>query len=179
MVDALNVRAGEPLLINGAGGVTGGMLIALAVLRGAEVIATAGPSSRQRVRALGARHVIEYHGHDWPDQAIRAVADGGRLATITSDPPSQQRGIAVSSIYVRSDGDQLRRLAQRFGSGQLEIPVAASYRLADAAQALAQAAGGHAGGPSSLRRDHEPVDSAVQARPPAREVHAHPPRRRS
>jgi len=173
LVDALNVRAGEPLLINGAGGVTGGMLVALAVLRGAEVIATAGPSSRQRIRALGVRHVIDYHDLDWPDQvraiaagqgvaaaanavpggaarAIRAVADGGRLATITSDPPSHQRGIAVSSIYVRSDGDQLRRLAQRFGNGQLEIPVAASYRLADAAQALAQAlaqaAGGHVGG---------------------------------
>ena len=30
--------------------------------------------------------------------------------------------------------------------GQLEIPIAASYRLADAAQALAQATGGHVGG---------------------------------
>ena len=78
--------------------------------------------------------------------AIRAVADGGRLATITPDPPSQQRGITVSSIYVRADGSQLRKLAQRLEDGQLEIPIAASYRLADAAQALAQATGGHAGG---------------------------------
>jgi hypothetical protein len=31
-------------------------------------------------------------------------------------------------------------------NGQLEIPIAASYRLADAAKALAQATGGHAGG---------------------------------
>jgi NADPH:quinone reductase-like Zn-dependent oxidoreductase len=166
---ALNIHAGEPLLIHGAGGVTGGLLAALAVLRGAEVIATAGPSSRQRVSALGARHVIDYHDQDWPEQvraitggrgvaaaanaapggaatAIRAVADGGRLATITSDPPSQQRGITVSSIYVRADGNQLRKLAQQFADGQLEIPVAASYRLADAAQALAQATGGHAAG---------------------------------
>jgi NADPH:quinone reductase-like Zn-dependent oxidoreductase len=78
--------------------------------------------------------------------AIRAVAEGGRLATITPDPPSQQRGITVSSIYVRADGNQLRKLAQRLADGQLEIPIAASYRLADAAQALAQATGGHAGG---------------------------------
>ena len=78
--------------------------------------------------------------------AIRAVADGGRLATITPDPPGQQRGITVSSIYVRADGNQLRKLAKRFGDGQLEIPIAASYRLADAAQALAQATGGNAGG---------------------------------
>ena len=41
---------------------------------------------------------------------------------------------------------RLRDLATRFGDGQLEIPVAASYHLADAARALAQVTGGHAGG---------------------------------
>ena len=157
--DALGVRAGEQVLVNGASGITGGLLVALAALRGAQVIATAGPAHRQRVTGLGARHVIDYHDHDWPAQvraitggrgvaatAIRAVADGGRLATITSDPPGGQRGITVSSIYVRPDGTQLRGLAKQFGDGQLEIPVAASYRLAEAAQALAQVAGGHAAG---------------------------------
>lgn len=78
--------------------------------------------------------------------ALRAVADGGRLATITSDPPSDQRRIRVASIYVRADGKQLRELARQFGDGKLPITVAASYRLADAAQALAQATGGHAAG---------------------------------
>jgi NADPH:quinone reductase-like Zn-dependent oxidoreductase len=173
VLGALNIHAGEQLLVNGAGGVTGGLLVALAVLRGAQVIATAGPSSRQRVSALGARHVIDYHDQEWPEQvraitghhgvaaaanaasggaagAIRAVADGGRLATITSDPPSQQRRITVSSIYVRADGNQLRELAKQFAAGQLEIPIAASYRLADAAQALAQATGGHAAGAIAL-----------------------------
>jgi NADPH:quinone reductase-like Zn-dependent oxidoreductase len=167
--DTLNVHASEQLLVHGAGGVTGGLLVALAALRGAHVIATAGPASQQRVTALGARHVIDYHDQDWPAQvraitanrgvdaaanavpggaarAIKAVADGGRLATISSDPPGEQRGITVSSIYVRRDGTRLRQLATRFTDGQLEIPVAASYHLADAAQALAQVAGGHAPG---------------------------------
>ena len=167
--DALGVRAGEQVLVHGASGITGGLLVALAALRGAQVIATAGPAGRPRVTELGARHVIDYHDHDWPAQvraitanrgvaaaanavpgaaatAIGAVADGGRLATITSDPPGGQRGITVSSVYVRPDGTQLRRLARQFGDGQLEIPVAASYRLADAAQALAHVAGGHAAG---------------------------------
>src|SRR5204862_3603304 len=158
--DTLGVRAGEHLLVHGAGGVTGGLLVALAVLHGAQVIATAGPSSRPRVTALGARHVIDYHDHDWPVQvraltagrgadaaasavpggaarAIEAVAGGGRLATITSDPPGQRRGITVASVYVRPDGDQLRELAACFASGQLPVPVAASYPLADAAPALA------------------------------------------
>jgi len=97
--DTLGVQAGEHLLVHGAGGVTGGLLVALAALRGAQVIATAGPSSRQRVSALGARHVIDYHDQDWPE-----------------------------------------------GDGQLEIPVGASYRLADAARALARVTRGGAGG---------------------------------
>jgi NADPH:quinone reductase-like Zn-dependent oxidoreductase len=167
--DALSVRAGEQVLVNGASGITGGLLVVLAALRGAQVIATAGPAHRQRVTELGAGHVIDYHDRQWPEQVraitggrgvaaaanaapgaaatvIGAVADGGRLATITSDPPGEQRGITVSSVYVRPDGTQLRRLARQLGEGQLEIPVAASYRLADAAQALAQVAGGHATG---------------------------------
>jgi NADPH:quinone reductase-like Zn-dependent oxidoreductase len=167
--DALHVCAGEQVLVHGASGVTGGLLVALAALRGAHVIATAGPASQQRVTALGARHVIDYHDQDWPAQvraitvnrgvdaaanvvhggaatAIKAVADGGRLATITSDPPGQQRGITVSSIYVRPDGNQLRELATRFANRQLEIPVAASYHLANAAVALAQVTSGHAAG---------------------------------
>jgi len=78
--------------------------------------------------------------------AIRAVADGGRLATITSDPPAEERGITVSSVYVRPDGRQLRDLATRLGAGQLAIPVAASHPLADAAQALAKVTRGHASG---------------------------------
>jgi hypothetical protein len=101
---ALNIRAGEALLIHGADGVTGGLLVALAVPHGAQVIATAGPSSRQRVSALGAGYVIDYHDRDWPGQ-VRAIT--GRLATITSDPPGQQRGVTVSNIYVRADGNML------------------------------------------------------------------------
>jgi NADPH:quinone reductase-like Zn-dependent oxidoreductase len=169
VLDSLNIRAGEQLLVHGAGGVTGGLLVALGALRGAQVIATAGPASQQRVSALGACQVIDYHDQEWPEQvraitggpgvaaavnaadggavsAIRAVADGGRLATITQDPPSQQRGITVSDFYVHADGNQLSKLAQRLGNRQLEIPIAASYRLANAAQALAQATGGHVGG---------------------------------
>jgi NADPH:quinone reductase-like Zn-dependent oxidoreductase len=175
LVDALGLHAGEQLLVNGASGVTGGLLVTLAVLRGAQVIATAGPASRQQVAALGADHVIDYHDPDWPSQvraltggrgvtaaanaapagaataaALRAVADDGRLATITGDPPGPERGVTITNVYVRPDGTQLRQLATQFGAGQLHVPVAAQCRLADAAQALAEATGGHAGGAITL-----------------------------
>jgi hypothetical protein len=65
---------------------------------------------------------------------IPRLGAGGRRG---DHPRPQQRTITVSSIYVRADGSQLRKPAQRLEDGQLEIPMAASYRLADAAQALA------------------------------------------
>jgi NADPH:quinone reductase-like Zn-dependent oxidoreductase len=81
---------------------------------------------------------------------IRAVSDGGRLATITSDPPAQERGITVSSVYVRPDGGQLRELAQLLAAGQLQISVSSTYELRDAADALATAVDGHSGGAVAL-----------------------------
>jgi NADPH:quinone reductase-like Zn-dependent oxidoreductase len=172
--EALDVHAGEWFLVHGAGGVTGGLLVAVGTLRGAQVIATAGPASLERVSALGAHHVIDYHDRDWPEQvravsggrgvaaavnaasghaadAMRAVADNGRLATITSDPPAEERGITVSNVYVRPDGSQLRQLAERFADGTLAVPVASTYRLADAAAALSQTTSGHAGGAVVLK----------------------------
>src|ERR671924_527446 len=171
--EALGVGPGDRLLVNGAGGVTGRLLVSLGSLRGAEIVATAGPRSHAALAALGARHVIDYHEQDWPDQvlaltdgsgvsaavnaapggagdAIRAVREGGRLATITSDPPGEERGITVSSVYVRSDGHQLRRLAQLLANRQLEISVAITYGLRDAAEALSTAVSGRPGGAVAL-----------------------------
>src|SRR5215472_5172717 len=89
--DALGVRAGEQVLVNGASGITGGLLVALAALRGAQVIATAGPA---QVRAITGGRGVAAAANAAPGgagTAMRAVADGGRLATITSDPPAGQR----------------------------------------------------------------------------------------
>ena len=82
--------------------------------------------------------------------ALRAVADDGRLATVTGDPPSPERGVTITKVYVRPGGTQLGQLATQFGAGQLHHPVAAQHHLADAAQALAQATGGHVGGAITL-----------------------------
>jgi NADPH:quinone reductase-like Zn-dependent oxidoreductase len=155
-LDAMTVRPDETVLVHGAGGVTGGVLVHLAAHRGARVIATAGEAGR--ARALGAAHVIDYHERDWPAQvraltsggvdaavnaarsgsadAVRAVRDGGRLATITGDLPPAERGIALSDIVVVPDGTRLARLVPLLAPDA--ITVGASYPLAEAAVALAR-----------------------------------------
>jgi NADPH:quinone reductase-like Zn-dependent oxidoreductase len=166
--EAVRLRAGERVLVHGGGGVTGGLMVELARLRGAFVIATAGASSMDRVRDRGAHEVLDYRDENWPEavlrltggqgvsaavnlvrngavNALRGVADGGRLATITSDPPPPERGIAISTVYVRSDGPQLAALVELLGAGRLTLPVGATYPLSQAAAALSAAVGGTAG----------------------------------
>jgi NADPH:quinone reductase-like Zn-dependent oxidoreductase len=158
---ALEIRAGQTVLVNGAGGVTGGMLVQLAAHRGATVIATAGADSAGRVTAMVASTLLDYHQADWPEQvralteggvdaaanaarsgsgsAVRAVRDGGRLATITDDLPAAERGIAMSSVEVTPDGRRLAALIGLLGQGVLTVSVAGRFPLGQGGAALTQA----------------------------------------
>jgi NADPH:quinone reductase-like Zn-dependent oxidoreductase len=118
---ALQVRAGQTVLVHGAGGVTGGMLVQLAAHRGARVIATAGADS------------------------------AGRLATITTDLPDAERGIAMQAVQVVPDGARLAGLVQLLAQGALTVTVAGSFSLERAAAALAQARHGAHGSATVLR----------------------------
>ena len=156
--DALTVTAGQTVLVHGAGGVTGGMLVQLAARHGATVIVTASPGSAGRLRAVGATQVLDYHGPDWPSQvrqltgggvdaaanavrsgaadAVKTVRDGGRLATITADLPAAERHITMTAIQVVPDGARLSELARLAAQGALIIASVRSYPLAQAGEAL-------------------------------------------
>src|SRR5215213_5325741 len=155
--EALGIESGGWVVVNGAGGVTGGLLVQLAAARGARVIATASAKKAERIRQSGASEVLDYHG-DWPAlvreitgggapkavnaapgqaaSTLKAVADSGRLATITGDPPREERGVAVSDVYVRPDGRQLSALAELLAHGTLSVPIASVRPREQAAQAL-------------------------------------------
>jgi NADPH:quinone reductase-like Zn-dependent oxidoreductase len=68
------------------------------------------------------------------------------LATITGCPPEPERGVEIANVYVRSDGDQLRRLAAARAAGQLGLSITRVYPLARASEALELATRGTAGG---------------------------------
>jgi NADPH:quinone reductase-like Zn-dependent oxidoreductase len=175
--EAAPVPAGEWVLVHGAGGATGGLAVQLAAARGATVIATAGPSSAARVRSYGARLVLDYHDPDWPARvrdaspdgrgvgaavnavrggaatALQAVARDGSLATITSDPPAPERGVAVADVYVRGDGARLAELVAALADEILSLHVAAILPLAEAATALRDAVTGRSKGANVLTLD--------------------------
>jgi NADPH:quinone reductase-like Zn-dependent oxidoreductase len=173
--EVMPATRGELLLVHGAGGVTGGLVVQLAVMRGATVVATAGPASAARVRGYGATAVFDYHDPEWPARvrevshdgrsvvaavntarggaaaAIEAVADGGRLATITGDPPRSGRGVTVADVYVRADGARLAALVAALADEMLSLHLGATVPLAEAAAALQTAAAGRASGATVLK----------------------------
>jgi NADPH:quinone reductase-like Zn-dependent oxidoreductase len=171
--DALDVQAGQTVLVHGAGGVTGGLLVQLAAYRGAAVIATAGPASAERVAALGAGTVLDYRQPGWPARvreltgggvdaaanaarsgsadALHGVRTAGRLATITADLPAAERGITMAAVQVVPDGSRLAGLAQLAAVGVLSIAVAGEFPLERAGAALEAARHGAHGAAVVIR----------------------------
>src|SRR4030095_8353863 len=64
LTQAAPVPAGQWVLVHGAGGVTGGLTVQLAVAQGATVVATAGPPPAARGAGHRARGGGESHEHD-------------------------------------------------------------------------------------------------------------------
>ena len=178
VTDAVEARAGQTILVHGAGGVTGGLLVQLAAHHGARVIATAGAASASRIRAMGAAHVLDYHQADWPERvraltdggadaavnaarsgardAVRAVRDSGRLATITGDLPGRERAITMTAVQVVPDGARLRRLISLLEQGAISMAIGAWYPLEAAAEAMAQVQQGTHGEAVVLRPGPRP-----------------------
>jgi NADPH:quinone reductase-like Zn-dependent oxidoreductase len=168
IVDATACGPSDTVLVNGAGGVTGGLIVAVAAATGARIIATVSAEGMQRARSYGAEQAIDYHDPAWRAYAKRAsldgfslvvnavrgaagglldlVADGGRLATITGDPPASERGVAITDLYVAPDGGALEAAAATLATQGLTIPIAGTYSLTEAATALEQAIRGGSGG---------------------------------
>src|SRR5258708_3334819 len=89
--EALGIESGGWVVVNGAGGVTGGLLVQLAAARGARVIATASAKKAERIRDYSASEVLDYHG-DWP-ALVRALT-GSRAPTT----PNAARGQAAPTV---------------------------------------------------------------------------------
>jgi NADPH:quinone reductase-like Zn-dependent oxidoreductase len=138
-LDAVQLGPGDRLLVTGGAGGTGVLAVQLASRAGLRVTATASPRSAARLRRLGAEEVLDYHDPeqlercagvfdaavvaaiDTADAALRAVRDGGRLCSLTSDAPPPERGISTADLYVRPDGPELGRLAALVADGALAV----------------------------------------------------------
>lgn len=175
--DALHLRAGETVLIHGASGGVGTLAVQFAKRRRARVLATAsGAGGVALVRRLGADMVVEGRSGDIvaaargfaPDgvDAILALAGGpqlthclntlrkgGRLAYPHGIEPAPRKrsGIDVIAYDAVPGVAELRRLSRAVGQSRLKVPIAAAYKLDEAAKAHERLAAGHVLGKIVLR----------------------------
>ena len=166
VVDHGQVGPGRTVLVHGAGGGVGQIVVQLCRELGATVYATASARNRERVEALGATH-IDYVRQDFtkvaprPDVIIDGVyfgtyqrdidhlAPGGKLVllpTLADLAPAQERGIDVSVPSVAPNAERLTAIAERLADGRLDVEVSTVLPLEEAAQAHRILQGGHARG---------------------------------
>jgi NADPH:quinone reductase-like Zn-dependent oxidoreductase len=170
-----DLKAGQSVLIDGAGGAVGGYAVQLAAQAGATVTAVASARSLDRLRSYGADRIVDYTatpitqalaGQRFdvvlhlaptsPDltptspkeiaRLVDLIADGGVfISTTTPGPEDAGRGVRTVRIFVRSDAAQLAELVARVDAGDLKIHVAERRPLTDLAAVHTQAAGRLAG----------------------------------
>ena len=116
--DVGRVRAGESVLITGAGGGLGSHAVQLASVAGAEVFAaTSSPAKADQLHALGADHVVVYQrGGDFGAHT-RELTQGAGVDVVIDTV-----GSAVFNSVWKAVGDYGRIvLAGEVGSGKVEV----------------------------------------------------------
>lgn len=171
---ATRVSRGETVLVHGAAGGVGQMLVQIASARGARVVGTAGESGAahvrgfggipvpygeglaDRVRALAPRGVdaaIDAVGTEEAlTTSLELVADRHRIATIANIAGGSEAGVLVLGGGPGADpGTELRaaarlELVDLVAEGKLSVVVAGVFPLADVADAHQEGMAGHAHG---------------------------------
>ncbi|HEX8628422.1 MAG TPA: NADP-dependent oxidoreductase [Catenuloplanes sp.] len=150
-----NLRPGQRVLVNGAGGGVGGFTVQLARYAGAQVVATASPRSADTVRRQGADHVIDYtttllaDALDEPVDAILHLIGGSAHEAVTLLPLLRPGGVLVSAtvpvevpaaspvravrFVARNDTDQLTTLVKLVDAGDVQVDVTASRAMSELA----------------------------------------------
>ncbi|GAB3811851.1 NADP-dependent oxidoreductase [Kribbella italica] len=167
VLDLLQVKAGETLLLHGAAGAVGAVAAQLAVAAGVTVVGTASEANHEYLRSLGVTPVVYGDGLVDRVRAVAPVVDavfdaagqgglkesielrGGtdRIVTI-ADMAAGELGVEVS--YGGDDPAVARRgLSQQLqlaADGQLKVRIAGTFPLAEAAKAQEISESGHAKG---------------------------------
>jgi NADPH:quinone reductase-like Zn-dependent oxidoreductase len=156
LFEQADLKAGQRVLVNGAGGGVGGYAVQLAKQAGAVAIATASSRSKDAVEAFGADQIVDYTQTAVTDAVTEPidvvlnlvvvseqdmvgltglVVDGGAILSTTS--PAQEdadRNVRAVQVFVRSDAGELARIVGRVDSGELRVDVSDRFTLADIAR---------------------------------------------
>jgi NADPH:quinone reductase-like Zn-dependent oxidoreductase len=124
-LDAMRLKPGTTLLVNGAGATVGFAAVQIALRRGARVIATAGPAFAGELTRFGA--LVTAYGEGMADR-VRDLAGGPVDLVLDAPPPnagSIPELIAItgdpSRVMTISNHDEARRLGARVNLDSIDI----------------------------------------------------------
>ena len=170
-VEAAGVGEGTTLLVHGAAGGVGGLVVQLARRRGARVIATASERNHDYLRSLGAEPVtygvglgdrVRTLAPDGVDAAVDAVGTDEAIDVSLEVVGNPRRVVSLAAHQRRDDGilliggggdpgteirDAARpEVARLLATGELTLPIQATYSLEDTAEAHRAGQTGHTRG---------------------------------
>lgn len=163
LTEALDVGAGDRVLVHAAAGGVGQLAVQIALSRGCEVVATASPDNHETLRRLGATEVIDYHQgpvSEQLDEPVDAVVDLVGGAALADAPKQLKDPSRIASIidaktvlelggryvFVRPDRDHLHALAALVDDGRLGVEIARTFPLEQIADAHRLSEAGHTRG---------------------------------
>jgi NADPH:quinone reductase-like Zn-dependent oxidoreductase len=174
--DKGQVRAGQRVLINGAGGGSGMYAVQLAKLDGAEVTGVDNAEKLAFMRSLGADQVIDYAREDFTKngRAYDLILDlaghrpafayqgslrpGGRYLYVGGSVATLLQVLLIGRLIGRAERKKIRLLAVRLGTqhlaplvelcqgGKITTVIDRRYRLREVPEALRYLGEGHAKG---------------------------------
>jgi len=157
--DTAHLRAGQRVLIHGAGGGVGHLAVQIAKARGAYVIGTASARNHDLLRGLGADELIDYTetdfaavatdvdvvlntvgGGDYPARSLKTLRPGGLLVSLLPFPQevaeeAGRLGVRTELMLVEHDHAGMTAIADLVTEGRLRPVIAGVFPLADAAKA--------------------------------------------
>jgi NADPH:quinone reductase len=158
-VQTAGVSTDQSVLVIGAAGVVGGLVVQLAKARGANVIASVSAADSAVALELGSTHavdrsgdvaaqvqafypegvdvIIDFAGPAGWESAITALRDGGSFVTaVPGGLPTEDRGITAEQIGVSPNPSQLQELAARVVTGKVRQRIATVLPLSEGVKAL-------------------------------------------
>lgn len=170
-IQSVQTAAGDTVVVAGAAGGVGSIAVQLAVRAGATVIGLAsennhewltahgvvpvtyGPGVADRIRAVTANRkvdaFVDTQGADYVEIALDDLGvSPERVNSILRIDAVQSRGITFAGYEagISSGKAVLAELADLIAAGDLTIPIAATYPLANVRKAFDQLEGGHVRG---------------------------------
>ena len=149
-VRAISVQPGETVVVSAAAGGVGALVVQLLKVKGADVIGIAsepnhdwlrshgvtpvsyGDDLKERILALvpnGVDAFIDLFGPEYVRLAVELGVPRDRIETIISFDAAKEYGTQSAGSGDATSTEVLAEVAELVASGQIEIPIAATYPL--------------------------------------------------